>query len=252
MRLKDKVAIITGSGRGIGKATALRFAKEGAKVVVDDVNEERGKKTVEEIKAANGTASFITADVSKEKDVELMVKQAISNFGKLDILVNNAICDTASVVNNVWAPNIDVCLKGTYLCSMAAIPEMIKAGGGSIINIASVNALIGLQGIHAYSAAKGGIISITRSMAVAHGKDKIRVNVICPGTIQTEVWEPILKEKPHIHEEIAEWYPIGRIGKPEDIANAALFLASDEASFATGAIFVIDGGLTAGIKGFPI
>lgn len=252
MRLKDKVAVITGSGRGIGKATAIRFAKEGAKVVVDDLNEERGDKTVEEIKSQNGVASFVKADVSKEEDIGRIIKHALSNFGKIDILVNNAICDTASVVNNVWEPNVNVCLKGTYLTSMAVVPEMIKVGGGSIINIASVNALIGLQGIHVYSAVKGGIISLTRSMAISHGKDKIRVNVICPGTIQTEVWEPILREKPNIHEEISEWYPIGRIGQPEDIANAALFLASDEASFATGAIFVIDGGLTAGLKGFPI
>ena len=129
---------------------------------------------------------------------------------------------------------------------------MQKIGGGSIINIASVNGLIGLQGIHAYSAAKGGVIAMTRSLAVLHGADNIRVNCICPGTIQTEVWEPIIEKNPQIFDEITPWYPLGRIGQPIDIANAALFLASDESAFATGATFVIDGGLTAGLHRFPL
>ncbi len=252
MRLKDKVAIVTGAGRGIGRAIAIRFAEEGAKVVVDDVNDDIGKATVSDITDAGGEALFINADVSDATDAEKLISQSVDVYGKVDILVNNAICSTEDVLNNNWEANLAVALQGTSHCSNAVIPVMQRENGGSIVNIASVNGLIGLQGIHAYSAAKGGVIALTRSMAVAHGKDNIRINCICPGTVQTEVWEPMIERNPQILDEIIPWYPLGRIGKPVDIANAALFLASDEASFATGAVFVIDGGLTAGNHQFPI
>ncbi len=252
MQLKDKVAVVTGAGRGIGKAIAIRFAQEGANVVVDDVNSSLGTATVNQICEHGGTALFVNADVSDASAAKQLIADAVDAYGKVDILVNNAICATADVLNNNWHANLAVALQGTNHCSEAVIPVMQQHSGGSIINIASVNGLIGLQGIHAYSAAKGGVIALTRSMAVSHGKDNIRVNCICPGTVQTEVWEPMLERNPHILEEITPWYPLGRIGKPVDIANAALFLASDEASFATGAVFVIDGGLTAGSHQFPI
>ena len=252
MRMKDKAAIITGAGRGIGKTTAIRFAEEGAKVVVDDVNPEIGNVTVEQIHSTGGEAIFVRADVSSQEEVAALVSGTIETLGQVNVLVNNALCSTEDVVNNNWDANLNVALRGTDLCSQAVIPEMQKIGGGSIINIASVNGLIGLQGIHAYAAAKGEVISLTRSLAVWHGRDNIRVNCICPGTIQTEVWEPIIAKNPQIFDEITPWYPLGRIGKPIDIANAALFLASDESSFATGATFVIDGGLTAGLHRFPL
>ena len=252
MRLNNKIAIITGAGRGIGKAVAQRFAEEGAKVVVDDVNDINGTATVSTITEAGGEARFINADVSEAAEAERLTAETIDAYGTVDILVNNAICATADVLNNNWEANLGVALQGTSHCSNAVIPVMQRGGGGSIVNIASVNGLIGLQGIHAYSAAKGGVIALTRSMAVTHGADNIRVNCICPGTIQTEVWEPMLERNPQILDDITPWYPLGRIGQPVDIANAALFLASDEASFATGAIFVIDGGLTAGNHQFPI
>ncbi len=252
MRLKDKIAIVTGAGRGIGKAIAFRFAEEGAKVVVDDVNEVIGTETVSTITDAGGEALFVNADVSNAADAEKLTTKAVNVYGTVDVLVNNAICSTADVLNNNWEANLAVALQGTSHCSNAVIPIMQQGGGGSIVNIASVNGLIGLQGIHAYSAAKGGVIALTRSIAVAHGKDNIRINCICPGTVQTEVWEPMIERNPRILDEITPWYPLGRIGKPVDIANAALFLASDEASFATGAVFVIDGGLTAGNHQFPI
>ena len=252
MRLHNKIAIVTGAGSGIGKAVALRFAEEGAKVVVDDVNDINGASTVAAINDAGGDATFVNADVSNMTDAEKLIAETLDVYGTVDILVNNAICSTADVLNNNWEPNLAVALRGTSHCSDAVIPVMQQAGGGSIVNIASVNGLIGLQGIHAYSAAKGGVIALTRSMAVAYGKDNIRINCICPGTIQTEVWEPMLERNPQILDEITPWYPLGRIGQPIDIANAALFLASDEASFATGAVFVIDGGLTAGNHQFPI
>lgn len=252
MRLKDKIAIVTGAGRGIGKAIAIRFAEEGAKVVVDDVNDELGTKTVSAITDAGGAALFVNANVSNTAEAEMLITKTVNAYGTVDILVNNAICSTADVLNNNWEANLAVALQGTSHCTNAVIPIMQQAGGGSIVNIASVNGLIGLQGIHAYSAAKGGVISLTRSMAVAHGKDNIRINCICPGTVQTEVWDPMIARNPNILDEITPWYPLGRIGKPVDIANAALFLASDEANFATGAVFVIDGGLTAGNHQFPI
>lgn len=252
MRLNNKIAIVTGAGRGIGRAIAIRFAEEGAKVVVDDLNDALGTDTVSVITDAGGEALFINADVSDATDTERLVAEAVDAYGTVDILVNNAICSTTDVLNNNWESNLAVALRGTSQCSEAVVPVMQQGGGGSIVNIASVNALIGLQGIHAYSAAKGGVIALTRSMAVSHGKDNIRINCICPGTVQTEVWEPMLARNPHILDEITPWYPLGRIGTPVDIANAALFLASDEASFATGAVFVIDGGLTAGNHQFPI
>ncbi|MBT7100753.1 SDR family oxidoreductase, partial [Candidatus Poribacteria bacterium] len=173
-------------------------------------------------------------------------------YGPPDILMNNAICAEENVMENDWQPQIDVILKGTYECSLAAIERMQPNGGGSIVNISSVNGLFGLQGIHVYSAVKGAIIALTKSMAVEQGRHKIRVNTICPGSIETEVWEPVLARTPGIWDEIAAFYPLGRLGTVEDIANCALFLASDEASFATGAVFTIDGGLTAGNQDFPI
>ncbi|MDE0638185.1 MAG: glucose 1-dehydrogenase [Candidatus Poribacteria bacterium] len=252
MRLKDKIAIVTGAGRGIGRAIAIRFAEEGAKVVVDDVNDALGTATVVAITDAGGEALFVNADVSDTVDAGKLINRTVDTYGTVDILVNNAICSTEDVLNNNWEANLSVALQGTSHCSNAVIPIMQQGDGGSIVNIASVNGLIGLQSIHAYSAAKGGVIALTRSMAVAHGKDNIRINCICPGTVQTEVWEPMIERNPNILDEITPWYPLGRIGKPVDIANAALFLASDEASFATGAVFVIDGGLTAGNHQFPI
>ena len=252
MRLKDKVAIVTGAGRGIGRAIAIRFAEEGAKVVVDDVNDDIGTSTVSAITDIGGEALFVNADVSDTSEADALISKAVDAYGTVDILVNNAICSTEDVLNNNWETNLSVALHGTSHCSNAVIPIMQKGDGGSIVNIASVNGLIGLQGIHAYSAAKGGVIALTRSMAVAHGKDNIRINCICPGTVQTEVWEPMIERNPNILGEITPWYPLGRIGRPVDIANAALFLVSDEASFATGAVFVIDGGLTAGNHQFPI
>lgn len=252
MRLEGKVAIVTGAGRGIGKGAAKRFAAEGARVVVDDVNVESGEATAAEIAAAGGEATFVRADVSDSEQVAELFARADEAYGAPHILMNNALCATRHVMDNDWQPQIDVIMKGTYECSLAAIERMRDNGGGSIVNISSVNALFGLQGIHVYSAAKGAIIALTRSMAVEQGRHGIRINAICPGSIQTEVWEPILAKTPGIWDEIAGFYPLGRLGTVDDIANCALFLASDEASFATGAIFTIDGGLTAGNKEFPI
>jgi NAD(P)-dependent dehydrogenase (short-subunit alcohol dehydrogenase family) len=221
-------------------------------VVVDDVNVETGEATVAEIVAAGGDAVFVRADVSDSDQVAELFARAEQAYGALDILMNNALCATQHVMDNDWQPQIDVIVKGTYECSLAAIERMQPNGRGSIVNISSVNGLFGLQGIHVYSAAKGAILALTKSMAVEQGKHGIRVNAICPGSIETEVWEPILAKTPGIWDDIAAFYPLGRLGTVDDIANCALFLASDEAAFATGAVFTIDGGLTAGNKDFPI
>lgn len=250
MRLQGKVAIVTGAARGIGKGIAKRFAQEGAKVVVNDINDASGQQTVSEIQQAGGTAIYCHADVSDEGQVKAMMETTVATFGKLDILVCNAVCATADILADNLDANLRVNVQGTYLCCRHAIPAMRTAGGGSIVIISSVNALMGMQGIHAYSASKAALIGMARSLAVWHGRDQIRVNVICPGTIQTEIWEPILREKPQIWDEMVRWYPLGRLGTVDDVANMALFLASDESSFVTGAVFVVDGGLTAGLLGF--
>lgn len=251
MRLQNKVAIITGAASGIGRATALRFGREGARVVVADLNDAGGAKTVEAITDAGGAATFVHTDVSSEADVTQMVRTAVETYGTLDILVNNAaICEGQDVLDiepAVWDYNLSVVLKSVYLCARAALPPMIAQRSGSIVNIASVNGITGL-GNSAYSAAKAGVINLTQNLAITYGKDGVRVNAIAPGTIQTEIWEPRVKHNPHVFDTIASWYPLKRVGKPDEIAAAALFLASDEASFATGATFVIDGGLTAGMR----
>lgn len=251
MRLKGKTAIVTGAARGIGKATALRFAQEGAKVVIDDLNAERGEAAAAEARQDGGEAAFFQADVTSGEQVSALFDFALERYGQLDILVNNAVCGTEQVLAHEWEIQSEVILRGVYRCSMAAV-EAMRDRGGSIVNIASVNGIFGLQGLHIYSAMKGGVVAFTRSLAVEQGKHGIRVNAICPGTVQTEIWKPMLERNPAIWDEIVRFYPIGRLGEPNDIANCALFLASDESSFATGAAFVIDGGLTAGNAEFPV
>jgi NAD(P)-dependent dehydrogenase (short-subunit alcohol dehydrogenase family) len=251
MRLQDKVVIVTGAASGIGRAIAIRFGQEGAKVVVADLNDAGGAGTVEAIGAAGGTALYVHAHVADEGEVSRLIRGTVDAYGRLDILINNAaICQGADVLDiepPVWDLNLDVVLKSVYLCSRAALPPMIAQKSGAIVNIASVNGVTAL-GNAAYSAAKAGVINLTQNLACAYGPHGIRVNAIAPGTIATEIWASRLQKNPHVFDRIAAWYPLKRVGKPEEIASAALFLASDEASFATGATFVIDGGLTAGLR----
>jgi len=247
-RLKDKVATITGGGSGIGRATCLLFAREGAKVVVADYIAEGGNETVRQISAAGGQAVFVQADVSKSADVQNMIGAAVRNYGRVDILFNNAGIEgpsakLANLKEEDWDRVIAIDLTSVYLGMKYVIPEMIKQGGGVILSTASVAGLVGFQGSGAYAAAKAGVINLTRLAALEYADKNIRVNCICPGVIETPMVERVMGGRPR--ERIVRSEPIGRLGRPEDIANAALFLASDESSFATGAPFIIDGGYVA-------
>jgi len=250
MRLAGKTAIVTGAGSGIGRAIAVRFAAEGAQVIVDDLNAAGGQATLETIARSGGRAWFCRADVSSEEQVRLLMQAALTHTGRLDILVNSAICSAEAVASNDWNANVSVGLHGAWLTMQAAIPVMEQAGGGSIVNISSVNAMAGFGDEHVYSGVKAGIIGMSRSLACQVGRQGIRVNCICPGTIATEIWQIYLDQDPGVLDRLAKLYPLGRVGRPEDVAAAAVYLASDDASFVTGTSLVVDGGVTAGNMAF--
>ncbi len=247
MRLQQKVVIITGAGSGIGRATAILFAQEGARVVVADINASSGSETVTQISKNGGDSIFVEVDVSGELDVRGMIKTAIKEFGKLDVLFNNAGIEGPSgpiwkTSESEWNRLFDVNLKAIFYGCKYAIPVMKKNGKGSIINTSSELALVGSQQVPVYSASKGGIIALTKSLALQCASYKIRVNCICPGPIMT----PLLKSGWQEEElqRMAKDIPIGRLGEPLDIAYAALYLASDDSTFMTGASLIVDGGAT--------
>jgi 3-oxoacyl-[acyl-carrier protein] reductase len=245
MRLHDKVAIITGGGNGIGRATALAFAREGAKVVVADINEEVGKKVVAEISGNGGTAIFACVNVADPAQVNQMVAATLNAFGKIDVLVNNAgiLADARLVKMELeqWQRVIDVNLKGVFLCGQAVARVMEERGaGGVILNAASVVGLYGNFGQSNYVAAKAGLIGMTKTWARELGRKGIRVNAVAPGFIATEMVQA-MPEK--VIAMMKEKTPLQRMGTPEDIANAYLFLASDEAGFITGTVLSVDGGV---------
>ncbi|HHZ89148.1 TPA: glucose 1-dehydrogenase [Candidatus Poribacteria bacterium] len=249
MRISDKVAIITGAASGIGRTTAILFAKEGGKVVIADQNEAGGDETVDLIRTDGGQAIFTRVNVTSATDIQGMVKTTIDTYGKLNILVNNAgIAIRLPVVDlpeEDWDRSIDVNLKGIYLGSKYAIPEMIKNDGGAIVNIASIYGLVGGRTRAAYAASKGGVVNLTRSIALDYALYKIRVNCICPGFVNTPLLKNILKTQEE-YQALADLHPIGRLGEMLEIAHGVLYLASDESSFVTGIALPIDGGYTAG------
>ncbi|HYA35954.1 MAG TPA: glucose 1-dehydrogenase [Candidatus Binataceae bacterium] len=253
MRLKGKIAIITGVGTGQGRSAAILFAREGAKIVGCDWKPEYGQETVGLVKSAGGEMVCIKADVSSAKDCENVVRTAINTYGRIDILYNNAgvgfsaplsMGDILNTPEDDWDRVLAINLKSMYLMCKFAIPEMIRTGGGSIVNTASIAALIGSESAHAYTASKGGMVALARALAVEFGPKNIRVNTICPGAIDTPMIAPVV-EPLRASGQTFMTSPIRRLGTPEDIANCALYLASDESTFVTGATFVVDGGYTA-------
>jgi NAD(P)-dependent dehydrogenase (short-subunit alcohol dehydrogenase family) len=248
--VSGKIALVTGGGSGIGRAASLAFAQEGAKVVVSDVVEKGGAETVQMIKAAGGESIFIKADVSKGAEVEALIKKIVDTYGRLDCAFNNAgiegdMAATADCSQENWDRVIAVDLTGVWLCMKHQIPQMLKQGGGAIVNTASVAGLVGFSGLPAYVAAKHGVNGLTKTAALEYAKSGIRVNAVCPGVIQTPMVDRLFKTQPQAGEAIAALEPIGRLGKPEEIAQAAVWLCSDAASFVTGLPMAVDGGLIA-------
>jgi NAD(P)-dependent dehydrogenase (short-subunit alcohol dehydrogenase family) len=251
MRLANKVALITGAGSGIGREAALLFAKEGASVVIVDVNDKASQETVDMVKNGGGRAAYIHADVSKTADCEAMVRFAEQTYGKLNILFNNAgisHADDDDAINTseaVWDLTFNINVKGVWLGCKYGIPALRRAGGGSIINTASFVALLGAATPQlAYTASKGAVLSMTRELAVIHARENIRINALCPGPLRTELLMKYLNTEEKKQRRLVH-IPMGRFGEAREIAQAALYLASDEASFVTGTEFMVDGGITA-------
>lgn len=252
MKLNQKVAIVTGAGSGIGRATALLFAREGARVIVADVVESAGRETVAQIEAGGGEAVFVRVDVSQAAEVENMVRVAVDRFGGLDVLFNNAGLTIPAMVTEtseeVWDKSIDVNLKGVMLGCKYAIPEMLKRGGGSIINTASMLGLVASPRQAPYSAAKGGVVLLTKQVAIDYAHANIRVNCICPSEVNTPMHRKFIEETPDpeaTRRRLLERIPLNRVAEPEELASVALFLASADSSYITGVALPVDGGLTA-------
>jgi NAD(P)-dependent dehydrogenase (short-subunit alcohol dehydrogenase family) len=244
LKLKGKVAFITGFGSGLGQAIAVMFAREGAAVAGTSMTESKGRETITMVEKVGGKALFRPGDVGNAAQMKALIEETVKQFGGLDIVVNSAGVRTNGSISEIteadWDRTLDTNLKGAFIVSRLAIPEMKKRGGGVILHIAARSGILGQAGRAAYAASKGGMVRLTEAMAMDHAKDKIRVNCICPGPTRTPMVDTSTPEK------LARYttrVPIGRIGEPEDIAYAALYLASDEASMVTAAILPVDGGM---------
>jgi NAD(P)-dependent dehydrogenase (short-subunit alcohol dehydrogenase family) len=246
--LEGKVGLVTGAGSGIGRATAITFAEDGARVSVADWNAEAGRETLELIEAAGGEALFVEADVSKAEDVERMVRATVDAFGALHCVSNNAALGAgfsplAEIDEQKWSRALDVSLTGVWLCMKHELPAMLESGGGSIVNIASVSGMRGEALQAAYSAAKGGVIALSKSAAAEYAQRGIRVNVVCPGGVRTPSIEYYFQNVPGAEEASVRVHAMRRLAEPEEIADVVSFLCSDRSSFVTGHVMVADGGL---------
>ncbi len=242
---KNKVALVTGGSFGIGRASAIAFAKKGAKVMIADWVEDH--ETMDIIKASGGECAFMQCDVSKSANIKSMIEKTISTFGRLDYAFNNAgiegaMAMTQDCTEDNWEKTLDVNLKGIWLCMKYEIPEMLKQGKGVIINCASIAGLVGFPGLPAYVASKHGVVGLTKTTALEYAKLGIRVNAVCPGAIKTAMIDRLTGNKKEAEEQFAKMEPIGRLGQPEEVANAVIWLCSDEASFVTGQAIAVDGG----------
>ena len=250
-RLEGKVALVTGGGSGIGKASALAFAREGARVVVADVAVDSGQATLRAIESACGHTIFVRADVSQRTDVETMINNTIDVYGQLDCAFNNAGIEGAVGVpisdyaEDNWDHVIDINLKGVWLCMKYELAHMLKQGGGAIVNTASVAGLVGGTFGAAYYASKHGVVGLTKAAAIEYSKSAIRVNAVCPGVIRTEMAERLLSDNQEIESAITSQHPLGRLGTPDEVAEAVVWLCSDAASFITGQALAVDGGFVA-------
>jgi NAD(P)-dependent dehydrogenase (short-subunit alcohol dehydrogenase family) len=252
MRLSDKVTIVTGAAVGLGRAAAARFAREGASVVIADINESEGSALAGQLVSQGLKAVFVRTDVSKEDQVKALVDSTLATYGRVDVLHNNAaiqLSDRDSIVHELtletWEYVMGVNLRGAFLCGKYVLPHMLKQGGGSIVYVGSPTGIIGCAPkLTAYSASKAGVAGLARVMAAAYARNSIRVNVIIPGTMDTPMNSYILSND-EVREQFREAVPLGRLGTPSDIEGIAVFLASDESSYCTGGVYMCDGGLTA-------
>ena len=250
-RFEGKVALVTGAGSGIGRATSLAFVREGARVVVSDINSEGGEETVSMIRHSGGEAAFIHANVTRADQVEAMVAKTVEAYGRLDAAFNNAGIATINRVpiheypEDEWDRIVDIDLKGVWLCMKYEIPHMLRQGSGAIVNTSSIAGLVAMPGRSAYVASKHGVIGLTKTAALEYAKQGIRVNAVSPGYIRTPMVEPVIAANPALEKQIVANQPIGRLGTPEEIAEAVLWLSSDAASFVTGHTMAVDGAYVA-------
>lgn len=252
MRLRNKIGVVTGGAQGIGEAIVRKFHAEGARVALLDIDEPRGQEVVADLGGREAGVLFLRCDITREADVERAMAETIATFGGLDILVNNAgvntYFDATTMTEEEWERVFAVDLKGAWLCAKHAIPTLRQRGGGAIVNIASLHAFMTTYGMFPYAAAKSGVVGMTRSLALDYGPEQIRVNAICPGWTRTQLvdeWLQLQPEGPAAEQRVLEQHPLRRMATPAEIANVVSFVASDEASFITGAALVIDGGLSA-------